>query len=343
MTEIEGGFDAAFANNRVGAEFTYYDRTIRDLLLNFPLAASSGLGNYVSNGGRLGIIGYEAALRLAPIQTSNFTWTSRSTYYAYKAVTEELPSTVPAFAVPNSGFGAEYGRNRQAEGVSTTAIWGNRPLNLKVRDANGAVIQRAGGGDSTVRAVRDTVIGDARPRFQMTFTNDFNYRALGLSVLLDWRYKGSLSNMTKNTFDEGLNSRDFDEPSPCRGSTRGNVVGDRCEGADTSATALLGVYRYAKWGGGAQDARAYIDDGSFLKVREISLNYTVPRDLVARTLGGARDVRLSLAGRNLFMISNYWSFDPEVSNFGSQNTTQFVDLSPFPPSRSFFFSVDVGF
>ncbi len=54
-------------------------------------------------------------------------------------------------------------------------------------------------------------------------------------------------------------------------------------------------------------------------------------------------MRLSLAGRNLFMFSDYWSFDPEVSNFGAQNTTQFVDLAPFPPSRSFFFSVDVGF
>ena len=346
MTEVEGGFDAAFANNRIGAEFTYYDRTIRDLLLNFPLPASTGLGNFVSNGGRLAINGYEAALRIAPVQTRDFTWTSRSTYYAYKAVTEDLPSNVPAFNVPNSGFGAEYGRNRQAEGVSTTAIWGNRPVNLVVRDTRDTTrfvaLKNAAGGDSTVRAVRDTVLGDARPRFQMTFANDFTYRGLGLNVLLDWRYKGLLSNMTKNLFDEGLNSRDFDEPSPCIGSTRTNVVGDFCEGADTASSALMGEYRYAKWNSG-QDARAYLEEGSFLKVREIALTYALPQSVTARALGGARDVRLSLAGRNLFMISNYWSFDPEVSNFGNQNTTQFVDLAPFPPSRSFFFSVDVGF
>lgn len=347
MTEVEGGFDAAFANNRIGAEFTYYDRTIRDLLLNFPLPASTGLGNYVSNGGRLAINGYEAALRLAPVQTRNFSWTSRTTYYAYKAVTEDLPQNVPAFNVANSGFGAEYGRNRQAEGQSTTAIWGNRPLLVPVLDPTDAtgkkVLQNAAGRDSMVRAVREVVLGDARPRFQMTFTNDFTYRGLGASVLLDWRYKGLLSNMTKNLFDEGLNSRDFDEPSPCRGSTRAKIVGDFCEGADTSAGALLGDYRYSKWNNG-QDARAYLEEGSFLKVREIALTYALPQPVVARTLGGgARDVRLSLAGRNLFMISNYWSFDPEVSNFGNQNTTQFVDLAPFPPSRSFFFSIDVGF
>jgi hypothetical protein len=73
------------------------------------------------------------------------------------------------------------------------------------------------------------------------------------------------------------------------------------------------------------------------------LSYALPQALVSRAFGGARDVRFSVAGRNLFMFSDYWSFDPEVNNFGSQNTTQFVDLAPFPPSRSFFFSVDVGF
>lgn len=342
MTEVEAGFDAAFANNRIGAEFTYYDRTIRDLLLNYPLPQSSGLGTFVANGGRLGINGYEAALRVAPVQTQNFTWTSRATYYAYKAVTEELPSTVPAFNVANSGFGASYGRNRQAEGVSTTAIWGNRPVAVAVRGADGTILRNQAGADSVIRSVRDTILADARPRFQMTFTNDLTYRDLGLSVLLDWRYKGYVSNMTKSLFDEGLNSRDYDEASPCRGSTRVNVIADRCEGADTSATALLGDYRYSKWNGG-QDARVYIDDGSFLKVREIAVTYSLPRAVTTRAFGSARDVRFSIAGRNLFMISNYWSFDPEVSNFGSQNTTQFVDLAPFPPSRSFFLSVDVGF
>ena len=343
MTEVEGGFDAQLLNNRLGLEFTTYNRTIRDLLLNFPLPQSSGLGNYVANGGRLGITGYEGAVRVAPIQTRNFTWTSRTSYYSFKAVTEELPPGVPAFNVGSTGFGAAYGRNRQASGVSTTAIWGNRPVNLIVRDAQNNPIQRAGGGgDSTVLVTRDTILGDARPRFQMGFTNDFSYKGFSVSTLLDWRYKGLVSNMTKSLWDEGLNSRDFDQPSPCRGRTTGlDDIDDPCYLADTSATALLGDYRYAQFN--RNDARAYLEDGSFLKVREISLSYQLPQSFVSRGLGGARDVRLNLSGRNLFMISNYWSFDPEVNNFGSQNTTQFVDLAPFPPSRSFFFSVDVGF
>ena len=349
MTEIEGGFDATFLNNRVGAEFSYYNRTIRDLLLNFPLAPTSGFGTFVNNGGRLEIDGYEAALRIAPIQTTNFTWTSRTSYYAYKAVTADLPDDVPPFLVGSTGFGAAFGRNRQAEGTSTTSIWGNRPVDLKVRDPRDTTrfvaLKNAAGNDSTVRATRDTVLGDARPRFQIGFTNDFTYKNFSVSTLLDWRYKGLISSLTQNVFDEGLNSRDFDEPSPCRGGNGGfDQVDNQCYRiTDTSETALLGEYRYARWNGG-QDARAYLLDGSFVKVREIALTYSLPQSVTTRFLGSAtRDVRLNLAGRNLFMISNFWSYDPEVNNFGSQNTTQFVDLVPFPPSRSFFFSVDVGF
>jgi hypothetical protein len=50
-----------------------------------------------------------------------------------------------------------------------------------------------------------------------------------------------------------------------------------------------------------------------------------------------------LSGRNLFVFSDYWSPDPEVNNFGSQNVARFVDLAPYPPSRSFFLSLDVTF
>jgi len=60
-------------------------------------------------------------------------------------------------------------------------------------------------------------------------------------------------------------------------------------------------------------------------------------------VGRAKDVRFDLSGRNLYYWTKYWSFDPEVSNFGNQNIDRFVDLAPFPPYRSFFFGVNVGF
>jgi len=177
---------------------------------------------------------------------------------------------------------------------------------------------------------RDTIIGDASPDFEMSFSNELQWRNLSLSALLDWRKGGLVSSMTNTLYDEGLTSYDYDQPY--------TFTNDQGEQEETT----LGAFRYNAWNGGS-DARIYVQDGSFVKLREVTLAYSFPSSFAARYLGRARDLRLSLSGRNLAIWSDYWGMDPEVSNFGNQNGGRFVDLAPFPSSRSFFFSVDVGF
>jgi TonB-dependent starch-binding outer membrane protein SusC len=301
MLEQEYGTDMSFANNRVGLEFSYFDRTITDLLLTAPLAPTSGFSSQVINGGKMVTTGYEAALSVTPVHARDLNWTTRAQFFTYDTEVRELP--VPDFVVASSGFGAQYGRSRIANGYKATLIWGN-----KFRPDSSVV---------------DTVIGDANPDFQMQFGSDVTYRAFTLNVLVDWRKGGLVSNMTQSLFDEGLNSRDYDDPSPVPGVP-------------------LGEYRYEQWNLG-RNAGVYIQDGSFVKLREVTLAYQVPPAMLGRLPLGARDLRLSLSARNLKTWSDYWSSDPEVNNFGNQNVTRFVDLAPYPPSRSFFFSVDVGF
>lgn len=121
------------------------------------------------------------------------------------------------------------------------------------------------------------------------------------------------------------------------------IAGGRRTLVDTSSTARLGDYRWQKWNGG-QDARIITQDGSFVKLREVSLAYDVPRSVTARLYGQrSGSVRVSLVGRNLAVWTPYWGMDPEVSNFGNNNVGRFVDLATFPPSRQMFFSVDIGF
>ena len=84
-------------------------------------------------------------------------------------------------------------------------------------------------------------------------------------------------------------------------------------------------------------------DGSFVKVREITLAYDVPQQrLNALQRFGVRTTNLSVSGRNLFIISGYNGFDPEVNN-GGNVVARFVDLAQYPPSRSYFFTVALGF
>jgi hypothetical protein len=247
--------------------------------------------------------GLELALTVVPVQRGPFTWTSRVQYYDIDQRIVSLP--VAPFAVASTGFGSSFGQSRITPGYSTTSIWGN------VTRPDGTVV--------------DTVIGEATPKFTMQFSNNLSFKSVALSVLVDWRNGGEVVNITQNRFDEGRNSRDYDAPSP-----------------DLAVGKTLGEYRYNSWRGG-RDARILIQDGSYVKLREITVSYAVPAAFVNRIPGGMRDFRLSATGRNLAIWSDYWGPDPEVNNFGGNNVLRVSDLAAYPPSRSFFFGLDVGF
>ena len=75
-------------------------------------------------------------------------------------------------------------------------------------------------------------------------------------------------------------------------------------------------------------------------VRDVSLSYQAPDRLLQYVR--ARSMRFTLQARNLFKLTDYWSFDPQFNNFGATNLNRFIDLAPFPSNRQFYLSVDVG-
>ncbi len=332
-TETVLGFDLQALDRRIGFEYSYVDARVDDVLFNRPIPPSAGISQQIFNGGRLRNKSHEAALTIVPVQRRGFSWVSRTAFQRIRNVVEELP--IPPFNPLNVGFGAAFGRPRIAQGVSTTAIWGNRPIFATI------------GGRDTV-FTRDTIIGEINPNYEMFFTNSFTAGRWSLNVQVDWKNGGDITNLTNNIWDQFQRSRDYDAPSPCRGATIANndcirVASGQRVLLDTSSTARLGAYRFSRWNGGT-DARVYVQDASFVKLREVSLSYQVPQSFTRRIAGSrVGDVRLNLVGRNLAVFMDYWGMDPEVTNFGNGPIRSAVDLAPFPPSRQFFFSVDVGF
>ena len=151
---------------------------------------------------------------------------------------------------------------------------------------------------------------ESAPDFTMGFSNEFNVGPVRLYGLLDWRKGGLAANLTDNYFDASGTGPD---------------------------TAVMNK-RNADFAAGKA---VYLQPAGFVKIREISLGYTLPQALTRNLfLSRAKDLRLEVSGRNLKTWTKYGGYDPEVSNFGNQNVGRFQDVTPYPPSRSFWLSLN---
>ena len=291
--EFEAGIDATLANGRAELTLTAYQRNIKDLILEQTIAPSLGQETRIfSSDSRLRNRGIEASLTVQPVQGRDVNWVSRATFFANRGKITRL--TVPAFQT--GGFALSLGTYQLEEGSSPTQIFG-----LVGTDGTGAPMAGK--------------VGDASPDFQVSFSNDIDYKRFTLGFLLDWKHGGDIINLTQFLYDAVANTTDYLE----RGSDRINTFG-------------------------AGFTQPYVQDGSYLKLREVNLSYNLPEGFTSSIFGGGvRFARLSLTGRNLLRITPYDGLDPEVSNFGNQAIVRNIDVAPFPPSRTFFFSVDLGF
>ena len=156
------------------------------------------------------------------------------------------------------------------------------------------------------------LVGDAEPDFVMSLSSDLSYKRFTFGFLWDWKNGGDVINLTQLLYDLAGNSPD---------------------------QVAAGNQRVTDWLGG--HTKVYVQDGSYLKLRELSVGYDLPPGIPQHF--GMRTARISFTGRNLLRFTPYKGLDPEVSNFDNQAIGRGVDVAPFPPSRSFFFSIDVGF
>ncbi len=291
IREIEGGIDAEVWQGKANFQVTVYRRTTSDLLLSGAPIASSGFGEIIQNGGHLRNSGIEIAAGIAPITTPDFNWTFQTTFQRNRNLVLDLPDS-NGFRPTSAGFGLSFGEFFVQPGRPAAQII--------VTDDQGNTV----------------FVGDANPDFKWSFINDFTYRGLTLSSLIDWQHGGFAQNQTLSLYDCNGLAPDGGQPS---GQAR------------TNACLNTG------------DGRPFVQSTTFLRVREISLAYAIPRGVAQRLFAGAESARISLTARNPFIHTNYFGYDPESSNFGQQAITRNIDLGPYPPSRSFAFNITVGF
>ena len=157
-------------------------------------------------------------------------------------------------------------------------------------------------------------IANVEPDFQMAFNNQFTlFKQIDLSFLLQWKQGGENLNLTRFLTDVGNTSDDLETPA---GQAR-----------DASS-----------------DPRRYIEDAGYVRLREAALYYRLPSKTVESIFGDTVEgVKLGMSGRNLFLISDYSSYDPEVSVNGGGGLSSGIEVTPFPSSRQIYFHLNVNF
>ena len=307
VTEIEGGFDATLFGSRAQLSVTAYHRNITDLLLTRTLAQSTGYISETFNGGEMSSSGQEVSLQASVLQRGNLSWNSNTTFTRNRTKVTDLP--VPEFSAGNS-FGNSFGSYRIREGFSPTTVFANY------------------GVDPVTNLPVVKAIGESEPSFQMGFQNDIKFGRVTLGSLLDWSHGGLVVNLTRNYYDSGGNAPDQEMPA---GVTTPRPFPE-CDFSCLSGDERLHWFalRYP----------VYVEDGGFLKLRELSLSYDVPTRVLGRRVTSAQ---LQLSGRNLKTWTRYTGYDPEVSNFGNVAAGRNQDVTPFPPSRTFWLGLNLVF
>lgn len=185
QTELEGGVDVSFLDGKISLEATYYNKVIRNLLLQAEPPGASGFSVEWVNGGKLRNRGFELGLRTIPVSTKNIRWASNINFWKNRS--KMLSLNVPAFD-PGSSFGLTYGAFFIEQGQTVTQILAT--INEKEEVAK---------------------VGDAEPDFQMNFFNELTlFKNLSLRFLLHWKKGGDNVNLSQLLRDGGGTSADQD-------------------------------------------------------------------------------------------------------------------------------------
>ena len=210
---------------------------------------------------------------------------------------------VPGFIPASGSFGSRYGNAFVQRGQLVTVL----------QAVNGCKVAVAPGAACSSANRILTFVGNSAPDYQMGFSNDFSVGPFRLSSLFDWRKGGLGVNLTNEYLvDFGL-------------------MADTARARQINEKFIAGT-------------AAYVENTGFVKLRELTLGYDLPASMTSRLFQGhAQAARLELSGRNLKTWTKYTGLDPEVSNFGNQPLGRFQDVTPYPPSRTFYFTVSTTF
>jgi hypothetical protein len=365
--ELEYGADLAFLNNKIDMSATAYNKRGSDIILSAPInAAANGATLQVLNAAEIKNQGVELTLNLHPIQQANVGWDIGVQYGRNKGrvlslngaqfINYNLEGFQGAIGTSAIGFapGVIQGSDfvRCGRSITNVAIPG---LGV-VDDVDGTVCSGAPAGalvlgDDGLPVADPTqrIIADPNPKYTMSYSSNLRWNKFSLSGLLDVRKGGSVWNGTRGILDFFGTGKDTYIRTRTDGQYGVNYMTNIYPvtvGPGTRVVPFQSPTDWENWflgdGGGFGTVGAqFVEDGSFAKLREVSLTYTLDQPFL-RNLTGFSTADIRIAGRNLKTWTKYSGFDPEVNLGGAEFLTQGLDYFINPPTRSFVLSFSLS-
>jgi hypothetical protein len=319
QAELEVGTDLSFFGNRLGLTFNWYKKKVTDLLISRVVAPSTGFSSLLDNVGSLENTGIELVLNGTPVRTESFNWNTsiifnRNRNEALSVGGLRLFSTnpgAPVAIIDGQPIGVFYGTffARDASGNFVTNAAGIPATERGTQTGTEYTPQRDADGLPTGTPLRK-VIGDPNPDYTFSFVNDFSFKKLSLRLQIDGVQGADVWNADWRT-RQGVGNGEVAEQEHNGLLPRGYVAG---------------VYAVEEW---------RIDDGSFVKLREVSLGYNVGK------VKFFKDLTINLSGRNLISWDEYKGYDPEVNSGGQSTILRGIYFGSVPIPRTFSLGLQV--
>jgi TonB-linked SusC/RagA family outer membrane protein len=344
-TEYEVGLNLALLKNRINIDFSFYNRETKDQIFTLPVDPATGYSYMVTNFGNVRNRGIELLVNTTPIQTKDFRWDLGFNFSKNQNKVLSMPASV------EGGKTTIYNFSAGNDAVYFYAEEGN-PMGefytyMPQYTEDGKLIVGSDGQPILTTELQDTG-KNMNPDWIGGVTTAFYYKGLSLSAALDIRKGGYMFSRSKNLMQFTGNGsittynqrRPFIIPNSVYEDGTENTTPIMLGGSDYEVGDYQTYYNDYGWGLGGE---AYLVNKSYVKLRNITLAYQLPKSIVNQLY--LSDVTLSLFCNNVFTWTHKSNtfIDPESSTRGNDLEGQFGELYVNPSCRTFGFNVGIKF
>jgi len=355
---LEAGLEMRFLNDRVGFDLAVYKTNSKDQIMPVTLSQTTGYNFRYVNSGEIENKGIELSVNLVPIQTRSFRWDVNVNFS--KNINKVLSLYGDITNLQQGSFQGNVTLNAEI-GQSNGILKGTD----YTYDGNGNKIISASTGKPIKTTTATSVIGNVNPDWTGGINNSFSYKNVSLSFLIDVQKGGDIYSLDMYY---GLSSGLYAETAALNdlgNSVRDPLIGNATAGYDpksggyiiegvnvvrdangniTSSTpnkTRVKATNYAGFGYAAEPAKAFVYDAGYVKLREVSLSYTVPASFLAKT-NFIKGLVLSAVGSNLWIIAKNLPYADPESGLAAGNI-QGYSIGSLPGTRDFGFNVKLNF